>query len=516
MPADYLVAVDWDDDGDYSGTGEDVSARTLARTDVTIRYGRDQARVLSPIAPGEAGLEIDNQSGDYSPESGSSPLAGNVLPGRGVLITGTLSSTDYILFRGHLDDYKLLPGRDRRSVALSCLDPLARLRGVRVTTDLHHSVQVGDAIGVVLDAAGWDADLRDLDQGATTCPWWWLDDEDAFDAITQLVDSEGPGSLLTVDTTGKIVFRSRHHRLTSAASVTSQATLRDSGAEPLYSAPLEYDHGWKDIVNVVSHAVPVRQLSGELSAVWQTSGLISISDGETVPVAARASSAFSGAVVPEAGTDYTLLSGVVSMTLSRTAGQSTTVYVTASGGPAVISDLQVRAYALETVSTRIVSAEETVSIGRYSRRGLPVGRDPVWAGVNDVVAIADLILAQRAERLPVISLTMRGANDTRLTQQLSRNLSDRVTVVNAELGLNGDCYIEQISHTISDAGEMHTTVFGLERVPTVASGLLILDDATLGKLDVGKLGGIGQSAASTVFILDDATQGQLGVGLLGY
>lgn len=515
MAATYSAYVDWDGDGDFSDTGEDVSSRTLARTDVVIRYGRDQARALSPTAVGEARLELDNTSRDYSPENASSPLAGDVLPGRPVLIEATLSAVDYTLFRGHLDDFNILPDRSARSVDVTCLDPLAKLRGVRVTTDLHQGLQTGQAIGLLLDAADWPADLRDLDPGATTIGWWWMDDADAFDALMQLVDSEGPPALVTADGDGRVVFRDRHHRLTRAASTTSQATFSDE-AEPAFSPPLVYDHGWRDIVNAVSFSVPVRSPAGILDAVWSAQGQHSILDGQTVPISARATDPFIGAVTPEADVDYQLLSGTVTMTLSRTSGQALTVFVTATGGPAVIADLQVRAYPLETAATVLVSAEDTTSIARYGRRSLPSGRDPVWAGIHDAGAIADLILAQRAERLPTVTITLKGSSDTRLTQQLTRDLSDRVRIVDDETGLDADCYIEQITHTLTDAGKLHITSFGCEKAAEPVTGVLILDDAALGLLNTATLGGIGQSDPDTVFLLDDASQGQLDTGLLAY
>lgn len=87
MATTYNVAIDWTGDQDFADAGEDVSARVLDRgTTLTIRYGRDQARAFSPLAPGRAQFELDNRSRDYSPENTSSPLYGLVLPGRAVRI----------------------------------------------------------------------------------------------------------------------------------------------------------------------------------------------------------------------------------------------------------------------------------------------------------------------------------------------------------------------------------------------------------------------------------------------
>jgi hypothetical protein len=508
MPAEYFVYIDWNNDGDFSDTRENVTSRTLdGRTPITVRYGRDQARALSPTAVGEAGFELNNQSRDFSPENTSSPLVGLVQPGRSAMIQAVLSATTYTIFSGHLDDFKVKPGRDQRSIDVTCLDPLARLKGVQVSTPIYSGLRTGAAIGLLLDAVGWSATLRDLDAGATVMPWWWADNSDAYDALMQIVDSEGPAALVTVDSAGQIVFRDRHHRLLRTASRTVQSTWRSSGAvEPLISAPADYNHGWKEIINSVSFDVPVRVPSGELSVVWSSPGRTTISAGETILISARGSSPFLEAVVPEVGTDYQLVSGTIEVALFNTSGESTTVSVKAVGGTAVVDDLQVRGYALATVTTVVVSVEDSVSIGKYGRRSPQATRTPIWAGVHDAKAIADLIVGKRAERLPTITVTMVGGNTTRLLQQLSRNLSDRVHVAESHTGLDADCWIEQISHAITDGGLNHSTTFGLEKVPDTVASPFTFDVAGRGFND-GKFVGTGADDPTTMFLFDTVGQG---------
>ncbi|MFW5420848.1 hypothetical protein J0910_29955 [Nocardiopsis sp. CNT-189] len=140
------------------GEGEDITGRVLGlRTAVDISYGRDQARNLSAIAPGQTGFEIDNRSHDYSPDNPASSLAGQVGPGRPVLIRATWQGKIYSLFRGFLDDYELDPVRESRSVQFTALDTLARLRNAKISTRLYPSLRTGEAIGVLLDAIGWPA-----------------------------------------------------------------------------------------------------------------------------------------------------------------------------------------------------------------------------------------------------------------------------------------------------------------------------------------------------------------------
>jgi hypothetical protein len=83
MAATYKLLIDWNGNGNFADSADDVTARVLdQRTAVTVRYGRDQARQLSPTSPGELNFELNNISRDYSPENASSPLAGFVAPAR--------------------------------------------------------------------------------------------------------------------------------------------------------------------------------------------------------------------------------------------------------------------------------------------------------------------------------------------------------------------------------------------------------------------------------------------------
>lgn len=502
----YDLRIDWNADGDFDDAGENITAqwRLLAREALTTSYGRDQARSQSPIGPGQAAFALNNTSRDYSPENSSSPLAGVLLPARPVRIQATHLSNTYTLFRGFTDDFSVLPAREERSVKVTCLDLLARFRDTTVSTELYKGIMTGEAIGVVLDEIGWPEADRDIDRGATLIEWWWEESTDAFTALERLVNSEGLPALVGVDVDGKFVFRDRHHRLTRTESLTSQATFRDIGGEPLFSAPLVYDHGWRDIVNTVTFSVNDRAASGALTDVFESERSYSLSDGQTVAIKVEASDPFIGAVEPVDGTDFTTLSGTVEVTLSRTSGQSATIYVKAVGGAARITDLRLRAYPVPVVSTFQISAEDAVSISRYGRRSY--SQDAPWAGIHDARAIADVLLGYRAERLPIVTFRMVNGNDTRMTQMLSRDLSDRITVVDAETGLNDGFFIERIEHTITEAGLYHETVFGCEKAPTQVDSVFRFDTTGQG-FDDGRFGITGLNDPAAMFRFDTSGHG---------
>jgi hypothetical protein len=506
MAATYQLQIDWQGNGFSDVTNDDVTARVLdQRSPVTVKFGRSQARQFSPTDPGEMTCTLNNISRDYSPENTSSPIAGYVVPGRQARLQATVGTTVTTIYTGYLDDLDIQPGLNDRSVPMTFLDALGSFRGITISTPLYQGIRTGDAIGYVLDAIGWPAAARDLDAGVSYLPFWWLDDKDAYEALMELCDSDGPAALITVDSFGRIVFRDRHHRLTRAASLTSQATWRSSGTEPCLSDPLVYNHGFKEIVNSITVEVPVRTVDANITQVWNAQGPISIAAGTSALITAKASAAFTNAITPVQDTDYTLVSGGVTVSLSQTSGQSALITI-AAASDSVVSNLALRAQAIDSTSVTI-TYEDSVSVAKYGRKSYAEGRLPTWANVYDAWAILALIVTKRAERLPTLQVTMRGAgNALRLAECLNRDLSDRVHITESLTGLDADCYIEQIAHTIGQGGTEHVTTFGVEKIPPVVTNVFTFDTGGQG-FDQGNFGGGGVDNPATMFRLDTAGQG---------
>ncbi|MBE4758302.1 hypothetical protein [Streptomyces caniscabiei] len=222
LPDGYTVAVDWNNDGDYDDTAENVTEDVLASGPVTFQYGRDQARALSPPAVGTLGFTLCNADRIYSPENPDSPIADDIAPAAPIKVEEVIDNVLYPLMTGRVDLFDIRTDRGDRSAVITGLDGLALLRGAKISTELYEAQRTGTLVGVILDAIGWTAP-RDLDLGATHVPWWWASQQDAFDLLAELLASEGPPSIAYVAPDGTFVYRDRHHRLLRAASLTSQA-----------------------------------------------------------------------------------------------------------------------------------------------------------------------------------------------------------------------------------------------------------------------------------------------------
>jgi hypothetical protein len=521
-----LVRLDDDEDPDhFTRANPDEETAGDVISDTVISYGRDQNRQLNPASVGNASIDVINADRKYSPENSSSLLFGNLDPARDTKMEITWGGTVYPLFRGRIDDFEIKADRGDRSAGFTFLDQSSLLQGVTLSTGVYLSLRTGDLINIVLDLAGWTGP-RDIDPGATVVAFWWEEGIDAFEAIQRLVRSEGPPAIAYAGPDGTFVFRDRHHRLLRSQSLNSQGTfaaaLVDCAAPAAtgfsYTPSFEYSHGWRDIVNSVTFEVQERAIEAELTAVWTTEDTISLSTGQSQEVDISTSDPFSGAVTPVSGTDFTVTgAGVVNVTLSRDSGQSVKITLLAVGGAVVITGLQLRAHAIPVRRSVKILKKDTGSITDHGERTYP--NDAPWASANDADAISNMILLHYAQRRPVIQLRVTTQDPAHFLQVIGRMISDRIRVINGELGLDADFFVERITHTVQrmnavNRPPVHAVVLGCEKELLLVSNPFTFDKRGAG-FDDGVFDPIQADDADTVFVFDHSTQGQFDLGQFG-
>lgn len=496
VDATFAFYIDWDNDGSVDSlafeANETVTTNVLGvRTPLQWKIGRDGDRSISGFLSGDVEIELNNSTRIYSPDNAASALFGNLGPGKPVRIRAT-SGTTRDIFRGFIDEYKVNPSRDRRSVTITAVDCFAHIADTVINTALFQGIPTGEALEEVLDAVGWPSGDRDIDQGCTTIRHWWLENVTAAEAINDILASEGPPAICYIDGSNNFVFKDRMHRLVDANTTTTQATFRDQTTEPIFSEPAEYNAGYKDIINSVSFDVAERIGVVEAS-VWSSDDVVVVPASSTIQLTVQADDPFSNAQVPDDDQgDYTLVKGsVTSISLSRTSGQSTVISITAGGSGATIENLLMRAVSYPVQVNYRVTVEDSTSITKYGRTSW-AEEVPKWVGKNDAEAIAALIVLLRKERLPTFSLTLWNDNSTRLGHILDRTISDLVTIVEAETTVNHSHYIESIEYDVLETGKYHSAYYTCERTPTWVpdkDNIFILNSNVSGhRLDSGKLG----------------------------
>lgn len=494
----WTFEIDWDNDGDYADTGEDVSARVRAQSTFTTSHGRRQNRRLSPPAASRARFALINTTGDYYPDNSGSPIFGDVAPGRPVHATVNFNSSDYDVFTGNLFGLDFVADPFEPFVNIECLDVVNTLNRSNVAVDATVGPTIDECIGALLDAVGWSATARDLDVSPITLPVWWAEgDRSAWEELLLLLEVEGPPSVAYVGPDGDFVFKSRHHRLLDSRSTSSQDTFRETGTEPLFSR-FSFDPGWRDIINRVE--IPLTPLSGSGEEIvhkstesFLTSNLGTVDVEFTTTTPFPADSAIVSKLDSRAGPatddpdlwDWSISGTFPNYTLTIEGGDDI------SGLISSIDYWEISAVPYNRTATSVVTDEDTTSQDAYGIRTWRA-RSPWHTSEPYAETLAALILNDRKDPRTIAHIEVTNAGTTRYVAGLDKQISDRVTVTDGESSTNGDFYVENIGHTVDQGGKFHTVTLGLES----ANDPLV--------------------AASEVFILDDVTNGVLGTGKLGY
>ncbi len=462
------LAVDRNGDGDFSDAGEDVTADALAETGISLYRGNDSARAISPPRVGELQAELSNRSGEYSP--GSSVQTGSAVR----LRMGTRD-----LWSGNLERPAQHPEQERQSTELSAVGTAARLKGVKVSTALHENIRVDEAMGHVLDAAGWPASARSLSPARTTLEWFWADEEDAWDLLLSLYYTEGPGAMLFEGRSGEIVFRNRHQILTLTASNTAQTTVRSTGASPRIAGGFEHDYGVGHVINEASVRV-VRRSAKALETVWTLGEPLELAPNEARKLNARGSSddPFKDAAAPVEGTDYAVTAGsIASVVLDRTSGVSVELTLTAGPDGATMTGastapeaddstdsdegLRMRASPVTVDGETLVvnRREASDSISRHGKRTLP-SEYAIRPEIARNVAqdLADAIAAFYKTGREMVEAPLINSDAVTESAQLGRDLGDRIRI-EAESGnydVGRDFHILGITHEIQNQRVLRT------------------------------------------------------------
>lgn len=486
VTADYTLRIDWDNDGSFATAGDNVSTDLRLDPSLVAARGRDAAREFSPPLSGLISFALDNATGRYSADNASGALYGKLKSGRPVDLKATYATVDYPLARAFLRLPTEQPYRTSARVVFDAYDGLAKLVSAEnISTAMYTSITTDVAIGHILDAAGWPAADRTMDTGKTTLARWWVDGISAFNAIRDLVFTEGPGALFYIDASGKFVFESRHYRLLTTRCTTSQATFRSSGTEPIFGKDFQYEPSIRGIINVCT--IPVKSFGSTSSVTfWTDSGLPrTLGAGEVLTLdVSTTTDGFSGASISHTLSSGSLASGP---TLSRTSGKRATLTATAGAGGAVFSALSATGTTWAVTTNDVSnSLDASASITDYGRRMFPSAYVPQWVPtVNEATDFCNAVVGRRKNGVAQARVTVTNGASARLIQALTRQISDRITVVESERAIiNDDFTIEAVTHEVL-TGRNHRTTFALEKCSDTVywilgvAGLSELGDTTV-------------------------------------
>ena len=480
--ATYKLQVDWNNDGDWGDTGEDIAMSRVRG--ITCSFGRDRASQLTGKSKaGQLRATLDNRSGDYNPFNSSSPIYGNILPGRPVRLLGTSTTqSDQAIWQGYL--LRITPqvflGGDATAI-LEATGPLGQINLDQIEVAMVTSQRTDQVVDDILDAAGWGSgsSYRTLDTGKTTISRYWKSQSYAVPALQEVESTEG--GFVREGKDGKIVFDNRHHRL-AGVGLTSQATYSDaSGAARVYSNLIQ-DDPLPHIFNIFETDVQT-YTTASVAVLWTLSetgaSSPSISPGVArtwiarYPTSASANNARGVAVwtTTAATTDMlgntaadgsgTNVTASIGISVSKSSETMDITLTNNTSATAYITKLQARGTAITADDPASIKEEDATSKTAFGKRTW-ASRTKFIPDTDEALDWADFNLSVYKDPTAVLRMTYFANRDTNaINEMLDRDISERVTVVadnTADLSINRDFFIEAVSHQIS-ANRFHKVTY---------------------------------------------------------
>jgi hypothetical protein len=480
--ATYKLQVDWNNDGDWGDTGEEIDMGRVRG--ITCSFGRDRASQLTGKSKsGSLRATLDNRSGDYNQFNSDSPIYGNILPGRPVRLLGTSATqSDQAIWQGYL--LRITPqvflGGDATAI-LEATGPLGQINLDQIEVAMVTSQRTDQVVDDILDAAGWAAgsSYRTLDSGKTTISRYWKSQSYAIPALQEIESTEG--GFVRESKSGQIVFDNRHHRL-AGVGLTSQATYSDaSGAARVYSG-LIMDDPLPHIFNIFQTDVQT-YTTASVAVLWTLSET-GASSPSIAPGVARTYIArypTTASANNARGVALWTTTAVTTDMLANTAADGSGSNVSASIGIAVskssetmeitltnntsatayITKLQARGTAITADDPASIKQEDATSQTGFGKRTWP-SKTKFIPDTGEALDWADFNLSIYKDPTAVLQLSYFANRDTNaINEMLDRDISERVTVEaenNADLSIDRDFFIEAVNHQIS-ANRLHKVTY---------------------------------------------------------
>jgi hypothetical protein len=372
-------------------------------------------------------------------------------------------------FYGLVEHIAPQPGPDRQSCHLRAYDELQRLGDTLVFNLLTGSGLRADAVvDNILNWAGFNFNDRELDSGrvliaAGPRALWRISARNALDAV----QDEEDGFIYVV---GYLRLEESGHRSTGP-HITSRATFRDTKSGSPYLSGLIWEDGSDDIENDITFRYHLEDDQG-LQEVWRLRDVPAIPAGEMRDFLAESAvyDVVDGIRTPVPTADYTAnsqpdgsgadLTADLTVSLPLTAdfqGKGTVVRVANNhaADTAYVPLLKLRAdHSYQDFKSTIYQTEDAASQLDHGERSRLV--ECLYIDTYEAARdVAEERLARNKGRQPRLDLILPNGDQNNLMQIVHRVLSDRITVVYSDMGINQDFFIERMElDVVARTGEV--------------------------------------------------------------
>lgn len=261
--------------------------------------GTGRQRPLGQFSAGQATFTFLNTTGRFSPTNLSGPYvsggATQVRPGIAIRFRAMWAGVTYDGWYGYIESWTdefdaRVPSAIMSTV--TCSDGftrIARFEGLAQSAQGAGELS-GARINRILDNAGWDPGLRDIDDGQSTMQATTLEGN-ALSELQLVADSEN--GEVHMDRAGRVAFDQRYARITDSRSATSQATfgmvgvnLPYSGITPAYDTDLVVNRAQYTRIGGADQVVDDVASQADYGVITDTkSGLFNETDAEVAAAA---------------------------------------------------------------------------------------------------------------------------------------------------------------------------------------------------------------------------------------
>ncbi len=498
------VRIDWDNDGTFTGTYDDVTADVMS-----VDWSLGFRQIYQPIGDeSTCNIVLENLDRRYLPENSNSPLTGNIRPNRRISIVYDVDGTETTFWTGWIEFIQpdWLPG---------VFVPPVKIRGVGnkqffenqqvdlpifndvtgdvIIAEVLKQAQVPPAVRgiIVLDhpvdgllpgVLGSVADYSDVETGLTIIPQYGdLEPQSALEVIMEVTAGEQGRFFVARD--GRGTWWNRHHLI---LDVSDDAIVNTQSGD-LRPVDVGYVYG-KDIANIIRVTSNPRKTEAAPETLWELDSPLTIAPSATEKFEARLRKA-NGQFAGSAGLTPTptFSSGTAIVTVEPRGGVAEVTAVNASTTvPAVLSALTLVGVATTNQNKMDVVADDADSVRDFGKKEISIDLGVLgdFEGAKDVALFE---LARRKDPLGLIATlkydrTFDGLDNAHL---LDWTIGTRLQVVADELGHDRDYFVMSEKHGWSP-GNRHIVEYRLE--PANEPNNLILGSAVAGVIGTNLIG----------------------------
>ena len=433
-------------------------------TSLRVKRGRDALAGkdgIIPYAIGEAVGIFDNSDGRYDPYNASSPLYGNITPGKFVriVVRDEANTTTYGVMRGIVADIQPIRTAGKEEVRISVVDGLQWLRDNVANQGLNTSLIKSNPPRRISIGADWPwtewANYTQADARAQA--YWWGWNQNALGAIHEW--NSGEWAVLFHSKDGEFVWYPNNygHRLTLALT---EADLLDEIGRP---------QPWDVVRNVIRMNVSTKVLDSINAIIWALQDIPSIADGAEFFIEAifkyeewrpcGSSITFNHTVNAQADGGGADLTADCPLTFNAQIGEGAQITITNnSGSTGYVTLLTATGDAIYASDINVVESSDSTSQAAYGKHALHIKSR--WVEDTDyAIALADWLLANLKDpaQYPIIQM------EDQPTKQFYLDLYDRVELTVDELTIDANYRVGSIEHqTIGEGCQGVRTVMRLE------------------------------------------------------